>query len=166
MVQRERSCNFEKGRVRAPIRDEIPYHRQAVGNCVLGNHFTIYANPFAERDEVRGYEQTGAITLRATDGIDHGANGALTVRAGDVDDLNRSVRGACAPQALQAELVEQTLDIFQPQLNAEALQTIQPRERLFVGNLWIENGRDIALRCPYHKTRSLSGIHIHGVTAK
>ena len=118
--------------MRVPIRDEIPYHRQAVGNCVLGNHFTIHSNPFAERDEVRGYEQTGAIALRATDGIDHGANGALTVGASDVDDFEcRSVRRASDTNAATT-FVEQTLDIFQAKLNAEALQTIQPGERLLV----------------------------------
>jgi hypothetical protein len=75
--------------MRVPIRYEIAYHCQAVGNCGLGNRLTIYSNPFAKRDEVRGYEQAGAITLRATDGIDHGADGALAICASDVDDLAR-----------------------------------------------------------------------------
>src|SRR5512132_802172 len=108
--------------MRVPIRDEIAYRRQAVGNCVLRNHLSIYADPFAKRDEVRGYEQARTIALRTTDGIDHGANGALAVCAGDVDDLGRSVRraaahctrAACAPQTSQAELVQQTISIFQP----------------------------------------------------
>src|SRR5436853_6510214 len=133
MFQCERSCDFEKGRVRVPTRDEIPYHRQAVGNGVLGNHFTIYANPFAESHEVRGYEQTGAIALRATDGIDHGANGTLTVGASDVDDFKcrgarRGDRRAFDTNA-PTTFIEQALDIFQAQLNAEELQTIQPGER-------------------------------------
>ena len=56
----------------------------------------------------------GAVALRATDGIDHGAHGAFAVCAGDVNDLAASIRmAACAPQTFQAELVEQTLDIFQ-----------------------------------------------------
>src|SRR5260370_10275401 len=89
--QRERSCDFEKRRVRVPIRDEIAYHRRAVGNCVLGNNLALYAHPFAKGDEVRRYGQAGAIALRPTDGIDHGANGALAVCARDVDDLARRV---------------------------------------------------------------------------
>jgi hypothetical protein len=61
-----------------------------VCDCLFRNHLPVYTNPFAKRDEVRGYEQAGAIALRATDGIHHGANGALTVCAGDMDDLPRS----------------------------------------------------------------------------
>src|SRR4030095_7507254 len=131
-----RSCDFEKRRVRVPIRDEIAYHRQAVGNCVLRNHFSIYVNPFAKRDEVRGYEQASAIALRPTDGIDHGANGALAVCAGDVDDLEckgvrRGDRRAFDTNAATT-FVEQASDVFETQFDPEALETIQPGERLFV----------------------------------
>ncbi len=103
--------------MRVPIRDEIPYHCQAVGNCVLGNHFTIHSNPFAKRDEVRGYEQAGAIPLRATDGIDHGADGALAVCARDVDDfgcrgVRRGERLAFDTNAATT-FVQQPADIFQ-----------------------------------------------------
>ena len=55
---------------------------------------------------MRGYEKAGVIALRATDGIDHGANGALAVCAGDVNDfgckgVRRGVRPAFDTNALQ-----------------------------------------------------------------
>jgi len=39
-----------------PIGDQIANNGQTVGNCILGNHFAVGANPFAERDVVRGGE--------------------------------------------------------------------------------------------------------------
>ena len=91
MFQRERGRDFEKRRMRIPIRDQIANRGQTVGNRVLGNHFAVHANAFAKRDEVRGGEETGAISLRATDRIDHGADRAFAVCAGDVNDFPGSV---------------------------------------------------------------------------
>jgi hypothetical protein len=36
---------------------------------------------------VRGDKHTGPVTLGATNGIDHGANGTFSICAGDMDDL-------------------------------------------------------------------------------
>src|SRR6266576_6083984 len=122
--------------MRVPIRDEIAYRRQAVGNCGLGNRLSIYANPFAERHEVRGYEQAGAIPLRATDGIDHGADGALAVCARDVDDfgcrgVRRGERLAFDTNAATT-FVQQPSDIFETQFDPEALEAVKPGEPLLV----------------------------------
>ena len=59
----------------------------------------------------------GAIALRPTDGIDHGANGALAVCAGDVDDfgcrgVRRGVRPAFDTNAATT-FVQQTPDVFE-----------------------------------------------------
>ena len=78
--------------MRIPIRDQIANRRQAVGNRILGNHFAVHTNALAKRDKVRGSEETGAISLRATDRIDHGANGAFAVCAGDMDDFAKKLR--------------------------------------------------------------------------
>src|SRR6266516_3721747 len=51
-------------------------------------------SPFArmrsKRDEVRGCEQTGAMSVCAQDRIDHGTNRAFAIRPGDVDNFPRS----------------------------------------------------------------------------
>src|SRR5437667_5508363 len=78
--------------MRIPSSDQVVNYRQSIRNRVLGNHFAVRANPFTERYEVRGGEQPGAISLRATDGIDHGTNRTFAVCAGDVNDLE--CRGA------------------------------------------------------------------------
>src|SRR5215468_6104392 len=104
--------------MRLPIRGETPYHRQTVGRCALGNHLAIYANPFAKRDEVRGYKKAGAIAFGATDGIDDGTNGAFAVRAGDVNDhaensrrtAGNNTRAVCAAQT---EFMQQPPSVFE-----------------------------------------------------
>src|SRR5215831_3783225 len=123
--------------MRVPIGDEIPNSSKPACERILRNHFPIYSNPFAKRDEVRGYEQARAIAMCAADGIDHGANRAFAVRAGDVDDFGisirrgaeRTTRGAYAPQT---EFVKQAADVLQAELYAEALEAVQPGKRLFV----------------------------------
>src|SRR6266487_631523 len=85
--QRKRGRYFEKRRMRIPIRDQIANRSQTISNGAFGNHFAVHTNPLAECDEVRGCEEASAISLRATDRIDHGANGAFAVCAGDVDHL-------------------------------------------------------------------------------
>ncbi len=89
MFHRERGGDFKKCRMRIPIGDEIANRVQTISNGVLGNHFAVHANAFAERDEVRRREKAGAMSLRAADRIDHGANGAFAVCAGYVDDFPR-----------------------------------------------------------------------------
>lgn len=85
---------------------------------------------------MRGYEQTGAIALRAADGIDHGTNRALAVCAGDVDDLG--CRGARRAERLAFDtnaattFVQQSPDIFETQFDPEAFEAVKPGERLLV----------------------------------
>src|SRR5262249_37696853 len=113
------------------------YHRQAVGNCAFRNHLSIYANPFTKRDEVRGDEQAGAIALRATDRINHGANGALAVCAGDVHDFEwkgdrRCQRRAFAAANAATTFLKEAPGVFEAQLDPEALETVKPGQRLLV----------------------------------
>ena len=72
--QRKRGRDFEKRRMRIPIRDQVTNRGQSVGSRLLGNHFAIEANPLPERDEVRGCKKPDAISSRATNRIDHCAN--------------------------------------------------------------------------------------------
>src|SRR5205814_1083406 len=88
-----------------------------------------------ERDEVRGGEEAGAIAPRATDRIDHGANGAFAVCACDVDDskyrgASLGERRAFAAANAATTVVEQTPDVFQAKFDPKALKAIKPGERL------------------------------------
>src|SRR5438874_7254127 len=120
--------------MRIPTGGQIANRAQAVGNRVLGNHFAVYSNPLSKRDEVRGSEEAGAISPRATDRIDHGANGAFAVGAGDVDDskcrgATLGERRASAVANAATTSVEQAPDVFQAKLNTEALEAVKPGER-------------------------------------
>src|SRR5437867_991500 len=100
--QRKRGRDFEKRRMRIPIGDQVTNRGQSVGSRLLGNHFAIEANPLPERDEVRGCKKPDAISSHATDRIDHCANGAFAVCAGDVDDLPRKGNLQIAHGGLEA----------------------------------------------------------------
>jgi hypothetical protein len=62
--------------------------------------------------------------LGATNGIDHGANGTFSICAGDMDDL--------ALTKSDIQFRDESPDVFQAKLNPEALETVEPRKRLFV----------------------------------
>src|SRR6266498_5108437 len=96
---------------------------------VFRNHFSVNPNAFAKRDEVRGCEQAGTISLCVANRIDHGANRAFAIRSRDVNDLE--CRGACAKRRAfdtnaATTFVEQTLDVFQAELDSEALKAVEP----------------------------------------
>ena len=74
---------------------------------------------------MRGYEQTRAIFLGAQDRIDHCADGAFAIRSSNVNDP--------AVAKLDLKRGDEPLDIFQAELDPEALEAIQPGERPFVG---------------------------------
>ena len=80
-----------------PACDEIADFGQVTCNVIFGDLFPINLNSFTKCDEVRGGEETGAITLRAADGIDHRANGTFAVRAGDVNDFGLPGAAASRP---------------------------------------------------------------------
>src|SRR4030095_6082027 len=145
MFQCERGCDFEKSRVWIPTANQIANGREAIGSRLFGNHFAVYANALTERDKVRGCEQAGRISLCATDRIDHGANGAFAVCAGDVNDF--------AVAKIDAQLSDESLDIFQAQFDPEALEAVEPCERVFICQ-----GRPRHFR-PWRR-------YIHGATAK
>src|SRR5438552_13945691 len=170
VFQRKRSRDFEKCRMRIPVRDEISNSPEAACGRIFRNHFAIDTNAFAEGDKVRGDEETRAITLRAADGIDHRANGAFAVRPGDMDDASskslrrgaeHSTRGARAPQA---KFVEQTPNVLQAELDPEALEAIEPGERLSIADRRVSRHADP--RGLARPSRSAPASSIHGVTAK
>src|SRR5207237_6353849 len=103
---------------------------------IFRNHVAVYPNAFAKRDQVRRREQSGAISLCATNRIDHGTNGALTIGSSDVNDLARNggfgVAEADLKIAPPGKSVEQALDVFQAELDPEALQAVKPGERFMV----------------------------------
>ena len=69
----------------------------------------------------------------AANGIDHGADGAFPVRAGDVDDFPGNVGGVlgnAAPWKTQG--IEETLGVLQPELDPKFLGAEKPGERLAI----------------------------------
>src|SRR5436305_5914698 len=125
MFERKRSCDFKKCRMRIPIANEIANRRQAFGNRFLRDHFAVHADTFTKRDEVRGCEQAGAIFSCPEDRIDHRANRTFAVRSSNVNDP--------AVAKLDLKRGDEPLDIFQAELDPEALEAIQPDESLLVG---------------------------------
>jgi hypothetical protein len=107
--------------------------------------------------------------LRATDRIDHGANGAFAVCAGDVDNFGYSGarRGRRRAFDINAAttFVQQTPGIFQPEFDPEALEAVKPGERRLIIDRRIS-------RCanrrggPARPSRLAPASSVHGVTAK
>src|SRR5207249_8881534 len=96
------------------------------------------------------------ISVRAADRIDHGADGAFAVGAGDVNHAT--------PVKIDVELREEPPDVFQTKLDPKALKAVEPGQRLSVVDRCISrcaNPRGLA-RPP----RSASASSIHGATAK
>src|SRR6266496_2708058 len=97
---------------------------------IFRNHLAIRTNTFAKRDKVRGREQAGAISLCPADRINHGANRAFAVRSRDVNDLKcisaRRVERRAFDTNAATTFVEQTLDVFQAELDSEALKAVEP----------------------------------------
>src|ERR1700676_2369320 len=116
IFERERSRDFEKCRMRFPIADQLTNGRKTVGNRALRNHLAVYADAFAKGNEVRGGEEAAAIALCARDRIDHGANGAFTVRARDMNDARF--------RQIDTQLVNQALDILETEFDPETLQRV------------------------------------------
>src|ERR1700731_5076646 len=124
MFQREGSCDFEKSRMRFPVSDELANIGQAARDFVFRNHFAVNANAFAKSNKVRGDEKAGPIFFGATDRVDHRTDGTLAVCAGNVNDARFA--------KIDMQLGNQSLDIFQPEFDAEALKAVEPGERLSV----------------------------------
>jgi len=68
-----------------PIDSQIANRTQAVGNCVLGNHFAVDANALAKRDEVRGCERDRSDIVARDRSNRSCTYGAFAICAGDVD---------------------------------------------------------------------------------
>jgi hypothetical protein len=127
MIESEHGCDFKKGWVGIPIPDAFPDRVEPVGDLFFSNHLAVHPDPLAVADQVRGGEQSGAITLRAADGIDHGADGALAVRPGHMNDA------LTFPGQLQ--LTQEALDVFEPKFDSETLGAVKPGERFPVTGL-------------------------------
>src|SRR3954469_8858727 len=86
MIEREGGGDFKKGRMRIPVTSEITQRAEAASDFVRRDHFAVDANPLTISDEVRGGEETRAITSSAADRVDHGAGRAFAIGPGDMDD--------------------------------------------------------------------------------
>ena len=90
------------------------------------NHFP-FTRIAAIADEVRGGEQSCAITLGAADGIDHGADRAFAICSSYMDEAVIFSR--------QLQLAQEALDIIEPELDPETLGAVKPGERFPVASL-------------------------------
>jgi hypothetical protein len=124
MFQRKRGRNFKERWMRLPIGDELANIRQASRDFNFRNHFAVYADALAERDQVRGGEESGPIVLGTADRIDHRADGAFAIGTGDVNDARIAKIGV--------QFGDQPPDIFQPEFDPETLKAVEPGERLGV----------------------------------
>ena len=74
-----------------------------------------------EVNQVRRGEQTGVLPGRLQQAVQQGADAALAVGSGDVDEL--------LPGGRQAEHAHELARVVQPQLDPEKLGAIKPLER-------------------------------------
>src|SRR5258708_35671104 len=110
--------------MRFPISDELPNTRQASRDFIFRDYFAVDADSFAKSDKVRGDKKTGPIFLGAADRIDHRADRALAVGAGDVNNAHVG--------KIDIQFSDQASDVFQTEFDPEALKAVEPGERLFV----------------------------------
>jgi hypothetical protein len=111
--------------VRIPIADLVANSGEPCGDLVFSDHFSIDANTLAITDEVRGGEESCAITLDARDGIDHRANRTFPIRAGNVNDALRFFR--------DLQFSQEPGDVFEPELDPKSLGGVKPPERFLAG---------------------------------
>ena len=128
MKQSQGGRDFEKGRMRFPLADEIANGGEAARHFGFADHDAVRLDALAKGDEVRGGEEPGGVAAGAGDGIDHGADGTFAVCARDVDDALFWRR--------YLERVEETADIIEAELDPKKLGPEKPGERLAVDH-WV-----------------------------
>ena len=113
--------------MKLPGADLFAQLRHSCGDCWWRDHVVIDTDSLAKGDKVRGDEEAGAMSGRSRDGINHGADGAFAVCAGYMHDTDS--------RKLQVQLLDQSLHVLQPQLDAETLKPVKPGQRLFIGEI-------------------------------
>jgi len=86
MFEGDGEGEFEEGGVVIPVGNEFAQGGEVADGVLLGNFGAGDADAFAEVEEVGGGEEADAAAGGAGHGVDDGADGALAVGAGDVDD--------------------------------------------------------------------------------
>ena len=104
--------------------DRFAQSGETVRDFIRRDHLAVHPNSLAVGDEVRGGEEPGTITVRAADGIDHGADRAFAVGAGNVNDA--------LIFSGDVQLAQRALDILEPELDPKALGSVKPGERLCI----------------------------------
>src|SRR5690348_2180240 len=79
MPERERSGDFEKGRMRFPIGNQLTNLPQPISGIFLRNQLTIDLDSFSKSDQMGRGKQPDLKTLSLTDRIDHCADGTFAV---------------------------------------------------------------------------------------
>ena len=96
------------------------------GNGGLGDQFAVYLHPLTKGNEVRRGEQPGAQAGLAVDRLEHRADRALAVRAGDVNKTQPLVRRTGQPR--------EPPRIVQAKLGSEHPQVEQVLNGLWIGH--------------------------------
>ena len=125
VTEPQRRRDLKKCRMWFPVADHFADRSETFRNFFFGDHFAIDLNALAISDEVRGGEQSGVITLGAANGVDHRADRAFAVCAGDVEDA--------LPFRGNIQLAEKALNVLQSELDPETLRAVKPGKRILVG---------------------------------
>ena len=125
--EREGGGDLEKGRCVIPLLDERADLGEPGGDFVFADHFAIEPHAFAEGHEMRRGEKARLQTGGAAARVEHRADGAFPIGAGDVEKLRRF-----RPGHADAERDGETLDVFQSEVDAVELRGVEPRDGLFV----------------------------------
>jgi hypothetical protein len=140
MLHRQSKADFEKGRMRFPIRNMLANFSENASDVGLWNHFPTDAYSLAEGDEMRRSEEPSGHAGISQDALGKGANRAFAVGSCDMNDF-QSLR-----QRKKGKLAEETLRIFQTQFDAEILRAVKP-----VDGFVVVHGRMIRTRkSPVH----------------
>ena len=111
----------ERGRMR-PALAELVEAGQDLRGGIPRNHVPVDKNPFAKVAEVRRCVEPGSEAGCADDGIQHRADRAFAIGPGDMEDPEAVLR--------ISEVIEKPSGVVQPELDAEELRVVEPRQRL------------------------------------
>ena len=90
----------------------------------MRNQFPLDLDSLTEGDKVRRDEKPGPVVCRPTNGVGHCANRSFAVGPGNVDDARMA--------ETDSDLGDEPPNVFQSELDSEALKPIEPGERLRV----------------------------------
>ena len=128
ILERQYHDDLEKGRmpIRRKMGEPIPGAFDEADDVVPGDELSVDLDAFAEADQVRRGEQTGAQSGGAVNGLEHGAGRTFAVGAGHVDEPELAV--GMAGEFGQAQ------GVLESQFQAEQPQAVEEFDGLGVSH--------------------------------